>query len=118
MTLTINLPGKVVANLNQRASKQHITPETLAAQILEDALQDVVYKTPEEVIERIKRLPRDPSNIRPATVSLADLLANAPEDPDFDLAEWQRQWELVEQEMKAVERADREADRERDGLDY
>jgi len=36
---------------------------------------------------------------------LAEALRNAPEDPDFDLAEWTAQWQAVEAEMKAITRA-------------
>ena len=49
----------------------------------------------------IKAEPPNPAAIRPATGSLAEALQNAPEDPDFDLETWTRQWEAVEAEMKA-----------------
>lgn len=58
------------------------------------------------LVERIKATPPNPAMIHPATASLADLLQNAPEDPDFDLETWTRQWQAVEAEMKAIDRAD------------
>lgn len=42
----------------------------------------------------------------PATASLAELLQNAPEDPDFDLESWTQQWQAIEAEMKALDRTD------------
>jgi hypothetical protein len=105
MTITIDLPVSVEENLRDAAAFQHISPEELAAQIIGDAFQVEVFETPEQVVERIKRLPRDPSNIRPATASLKELLENAPVDPDFDLETWQREWAKAEEEMKAITRA-------------
>ncbi len=57
------------------------------------------------LVEKIKAEPSNPNNIHPATGSLADLLQDAPEDPDFDLETWTRQWEAIETEMKAIDRA-------------
>ncbi len=56
--------------------------------------------------ERIKATPPNPAAIRPAAGSLAEALQNAPEDPDFDLETWTRQWDAIEAEMKAIDRAD------------
>jgi len=114
MTILVSLPPPIEENLRRAARIQSISPENLAAQILEDAFTDETFETPEQVVERIKRLPPDPSNIRPATVSLKELLENSPIDPEFDVAEWQRQWDQIEQEMKAISRANREAE----GLDF
>ncbi len=58
------------------------------------------------LVERIKATPPNPDNIHPATASLADLLQDAPEDPDFDLETWTQQWNAVEAEIKAIDRAD------------
>jgi hypothetical protein len=48
--------------------------------------------------------------IHPATASLGEYLAQsiAAEDPNepFDQTEWDRQWDAVEAEMKARDRAD------------
>ncbi len=52
----------------------------------------------------IKATPPNPAAIHPATESLADLLENAPEDPDFELETWTKQWHGVEAEMKARDR--------------
>ena len=110
MTLLITLPKTTEASLREAAERRKIAPETLAAQILEEALVPDPFPTLEEVVAKIKALPRDPDNIRPATASLRELLENAPEDPDFDLVRWQEEWDRVEAEMKAIERADSIAD--------
>ena len=57
-------------------------------------------RTLEEVVADIKgRGPGSP-NVRRPTASLAELLANSPHDPDFDLEEWQREWARVETEIE------------------
>jgi prevent-host-death family protein len=58
------------------------------------------------LVDRIKATPPNPAAIHPATASLAELLQNAPEDPDFDLESWTQQWQAIEAEMKAIDRAD------------
>ena len=58
-------------------------------------------RTPEEVVADIKRRGPGVPNVRKATASLADLLENAPHDPDFDLEEWKREWAKVEAEIEA-----------------
>ena len=58
------------------------------------------------LVERIKATPPNPAAIRPATGSLAEALQNAPQDPDFDLETWTQQWNAIEAEMKAIDRAD------------
>ncbi|HEY83672.1 MAG TPA: type II toxin-antitoxin system Phd/YefM family antitoxin [Chloroflexi bacterium] len=56
--------------------------------------------------EWIRATPPNPAAIHPATDSLAELLQNAPEDSNFDLETWTRQWETIEAEMKAIDRSD------------
>lgn len=62
-------------------------------------------QTPEEVVADIKRL--GPSRmVREPLTSLAEVLANSPHDPDFNLEEWTRDWAKIEAEMKEAERRD------------
>ncbi|MCZ2114591.1 MAG: hypothetical protein LC131_12280 [Anaerolineae bacterium] len=105
MTITIKLPAPIEESLREAATIQRISPEELAAQILEEAFQLELFETLEQVVERAKRLPRNPDNIRPATASLKELLEDAPVDPEFDLTAWQRDWQKVEKEMKEISRA-------------
>jgi|CXWJ01.1.fsa_nt_gi hypothetical protein len=109
MTLTIDLPVSVEENLREAATLQHISAEKLAARILEEALVVESFPTLEEVVAKIKALPPNPNAIRPAIGSLKEALESAPEDPNFNLEEWQRQWAAVEEEMKAMDRADLKA---------
>jgi hypothetical protein len=64
----------------------------------------------EAVIAEIKALPPDPSHVHPARQSLAELLRNAPEAPDFDLAMWQQAWARAEAYIKAVDMANDRAE--------
>jgi len=57
------------------------------------------------VVAKIQATPPNPANIRPATGSLAEALQNAPDDPDFDLETWIREWSMIEYEMKAITHA-------------
>jgi hypothetical protein len=105
MTLLIDLPKSTEENLREAARKQRLSPERLAAQILEDALAPDPFPTLEEVVAKIKALPTKPENVRPAVGSLQELLASDPEDAEFDLESWQEEWDRVEAEMKAITRA-------------
>jgi hypothetical protein len=109
MTLTIILPDELAAKLQAKAETQQVAPEELVLDILSSTLEldeeTVDYSTPEEVVAKIKATPPNPANVHPATESLADLLLSAPEDPDFDLAAWSRDWAKVEAEMEALTRA-------------
>ena len=69
-----------------------------------------VFPSLEEVVAKIQAAPPNPHSFRPAKGSLADALRDAPEDPHFDLAEWNKKWSEVEAEMKALTRADRLVD--------
>lgn len=106
MTISISVPNTLEDNLRREARRQHLSPEQLAVQILEDALADDDLPTLEEVVAKIKALPRRPQNIRPAVGSLRDLLASDSEDANFDLEAWQQEWMKVEEELRATTLAD------------
>lgn len=110
MTLLIDLPKSTEKNLREAARRQQLSPERLAAQILEDALAPDPFPTLEEVVAKIKALPIKPENVRLATGSLGDLLASDPEDVEFDLEGWQQEWDKVEAEMKTMGRINRLAE--------
>ncbi|HRV95163.1 MAG TPA: type II toxin-antitoxin system Phd/YefM family antitoxin [Anaerolineae bacterium] len=69
---------------------------------------EVIRNDPELIalVERIKATPPNPAVVHPATASLSELLQNAPDDPDFDLESWTQQWQAIESQMKAIDRAD------------
>ncbi len=58
-------------------------------------------QTPEEVVADIRRQGPGVPNVRRATSSLAELLADSPHDPDFNLEEWEREWAAIEAEIEA-----------------
>lgn len=109
MPITITLPAELEENLQAKAEAQQRPLDELIVDILASAVEaeaDEEWPSLEEVVAEIKALPPNPAAIRPATASLADLLENAPEDPDFDLETWTQQWNAIEAEMKARDRAD------------
>jgi hypothetical protein len=71
----------------------------MSAEVLRDEC------TPEETVELIRTVPPNPAQIRPAKVSLADLLQATPSDPTFDLETWRHQWSDVEAELRSLTRA-------------
>ncbi len=68
--------------------------------------------TPEEVVAMIKATPPNPQAIRPATGSLAEALKNSAHDPNFDVEQWNKEWAMIETEMKATTRANSLAERQ------
>ena len=63
--------------------------------------------TPEEVVAKIQRLPKDSANIEAASESLTDGLkrSQAVPDPSFNVQEWNQQWDAFEARMKQEELA-------------
>jgi len=104
MTLTITVPERLVAQLQRRAAEEQRSAEEAAVALLEEALDADVWPTPEEVVAKLKALGPDPTAVRPAQGSLVEALRNLPSDPDFDVEEWDRQWEAFEAELKAITR--------------
>ena len=94
------------AQLEQEAGAQHRSLEETAIRILRDALgRTSASPTAEDVVARIKATSPNPHGLRPARASLAAVLRAAPDDSNFDLARWNQEWAAVEDEMKAVTRA-------------
>jgi hypothetical protein len=108
MSVTITIPDDLAGRLRNEARAQNRSVDELAAALLSGSLAETDAEL-EELIARIKATPPYPAAIRPATGSLAEALAAglAAESGDegFDPEEWQRRWAAVEQEMKAVTRA-------------
>jgi len=98
---------------NRRLSTNYEYYEQLSEQArrrVTPAELEAIRNDPELIalVERIKATPPNPAAIRPASGSLAEALQNSPEDPDFDLESWTRQWAAIEAEIKAIDRADDE----------
>lgn len=106
MPVTITLSDEMETKLKHKAEVQHLSVEELALDLLGRALQAVEHSpTPEQVVAKIQATPPNPHHLRPATGSLAEALRYSPDDPDFDLTAWNREWEAVEAQMKALARA-------------
>jgi predicted CopG family antitoxin len=107
VSVTITIPDDLAGRLEAMARVQNQSVDDLILSLLKESASEEAFPTLEEVVARIKATPPNPNNLRPAVGSLADYLARpVPPDPDFNLEEWQRQWDAVEAEMKAAERAD------------
>ena len=105
MSITVTLDDNLAARLENQAKMHQVSAEELALRILGSALEGCTLPTPREVVAKIQATPPDTTQIRPATSNLANVLLGAPEDPSFDLETWNRQWSVVEVELKAVTRA-------------
>ena len=106
MAVTITLPDEMETQLQRKAERQNLSVEELALDILDHALgTEEPFPSPEEGVAEIRATPPNPRSIRSASGSLAEALRNAPDDPDFDLAAWNRGWAAVEVEMQALTRA-------------
>lgn len=103
MALTLTIPDELVEQLQQTAKEQQLSVEDIIVQILRDALpHNDYFPTPEQVVAKIKALPKNPMNPLPPQGSLAEYLRNSPTDPNFDLDAWNKEWKAVEAEMKAM----------------
>mgnify|MGYP005725371167 CR=1 FL=1 len=103
MAINITLPKTLESQLQDQANASKLSLQEMVIEILTRALAaEDDYPTPEQVVAEIQATPKNPNSFRPASGSLADALRNAPEDPDFDLDTWNREWAAVEQEMKTT----------------
>jgi plasmid stability protein len=115
MTMMIELPDRVARRLKQRAQIQHRSLADVAIRLLEDALTEV---DPDEdlvaLVDRISSLPPNPHGVIPAQKPFtSDFLAQIASEPSMspaELAQWEREWVLVEAEMARIEREDTEAE--------
>ncbi len=112
MEITITLPDFLATKLQAKARIQQRPAEEVAVELLDQALENGADAELERLVARIRALPPNPANQfdwEAAREGLAKYLAAsiAAEDPNekFDQEEWQRNWDAVEAEMKAVTRA-------------
>lgn len=110
MPMIVTLDDDLVAELKDWAKRQQLSVEALVIRILTDAVVSSEPVTLREVVARIQSTPPNPAQIRPATADLADLLQAAPGDSCFDLEAWKHQWSAVEAEMRAITRANDNAE--------
>ncbi len=129
MSLTITLPEPLAARLQDYALTSRRSADEAAATLLAVALPvplapDAKVETADDsllrLVERIQASPPNPRNqfseadLRASSERLMAYLAAsiAAEDPNepFDEQEWNRQWDAVEAEMKAITIANRLAE--------
>lgn len=106
MPTTVTLPDELTARLRERASDQNQSLDEFVAASLQQFLEDQEdWPSLEEVVARIRSTPPDPSAFHPATESLLDYLRATRAAPAENLAEWDREWERAENEMKSIARS-------------
>lgn len=66
--------------------------------------------TVEDVVAKIAAMGPNPHTYTPPTSSLAELLADAPNEEPIDADQWDRQWSVIEAEIKARDLADDRAE--------
>ncbi len=103
MSVTITLPRHLEAALKSAAEARKSTIEELALALLGNAIKAVLAPSPEDLVAEIRAA--GPVTASPANGSLAQALRSAPEDPEFELETWRREWSAVEAEMRALTRA-------------
>ena len=75
---------------------------------VEAEIRAVTYSSPtlEEVADEIRSLDPNPANVIQPTKSLASLLADVAFETPIDSVAWNRQWAVIESEMKTRDLAD------------
>jgi hypothetical protein len=110
MTTTITLPDRLADQLQQRADAQQRSVESLVIAYVEAGLTDATEEEEdslEALVARIKAMPRNPMNPRPAQGNLAETLRalEAMED-DVDIEAESAAFRAAEEELRALDRAD------------
>jgi hypothetical protein len=107
MLVTIALPDDLSKRLQIEANDRRLSLDELVIDVLANVFEHEqgAFPTLEEVVAKIKATEPDPASFHPANRSLADLLSNMPDDPCFDLEEWNREWAMAEAEIKAITHA-------------
>lgn len=106
MPLVLTVPDNIAIRLQTRSNSRQVPLDKMVLDMLLHVMEDEQDEefTLEELVAEIKATPPNPKNIRPATGSLREALENRPDDPDFDLESWNRQWAAIEYEMKTITR--------------
>lgn len=102
MSVTITLPRALAAKMKNAAEARNSSIEELALAILGRAFMSSRSLSPNDVVAETRSA--SPATTPSVNGSLADALRDAPEDPQFNLESWQREWSAVEAEMRAVSR--------------
>ena len=117
--LTINLPSDALSRLQAAAQAQRLSLEAYIVARLVRESDPVVVSDDSllQLVAEIKATPLNDGDLElPKSTDVSDLLARTKPDPNFDWDAWQREWDAIEMETAALERADADADLARDGL--
>ncbi len=120
MTTTIALPERLAEQLQQRATVEHRSVESLAIECIVAGLTETDaaiadhHRQPLDdpelltLVARIKAMPPNPASIIPARGNLADVLRmmEAIEDETYDVAAEIAALQAAEQELRDINRAD------------
>ena len=109
----ITLPDKIAQQVQSRAKAKGVSPDKLVVDIVRQAIEFDDDLGLEDLVAEIQAMPPNLASIRPARGSLLETLENAPGDPDFDQKTWDKAWEEVEAELKAITQADDIAEKRR-----
>ena len=112
-TITIELPETIINNLEELAKQQALTlPDYIANLIVHFAPPSSnepnghdPQSERETLVAEIQATPPNPAMIMPAEASLlAFMQTHSPTiDPNFDLATWEQDWEIVEAELNELD---------------
>jgi hypothetical protein len=119
MAITITLPDTLALRLQTEAQARNRPAEDFAVELLDRALApeanegEYVPMTLDEIVAKIRSAPPNPANQFDMEARMKgleeylkkSLAAEAEDDQEFDLDAWNREWDAVENEMKAVARA-------------
>jgi hypothetical protein len=114
MATLITLPDELSERLKPQAANQHMDLDAYVIELLNRLSNQpatIVFVEPiETIVARIKALPPVAPKLYPGTYTLTHTLAHFVEDATFDAADWDRQWAVVEAEIKTISRVDRLAE--------
>jgi len=110
--------------LSRLQAEAHAKRQSLEAYVLSRLAKDAVPEADVSgddsllfLIEQIKATPTPLGMIDPPeNQDVSELLATTKVDPNFDWEAYDKEWSKFEAELKALEKADAEADLARDGI--
>lgn len=110
MPTRVILPDQLSDRLQQRAATHSQSLDEFVVAALERILGEEDALSLEDVVARIQGTGPDLRGYTPPSQSLVSMLADAPQAAPLDVDEWKRAWGHVEAEMKAITRANDQAE--------
>jgi hypothetical protein len=112
MNVTVTIPDDQVTQLEHLAQYRNRSLDNLLTEFLLETIRQKLTDDQrlQQLVAETRALPYNPHNLRPAQGSLLEALKNSPVEPDFNLETWNKQWAMVEAEMKAIDQANDRAE--------